>query len=220
MGKAAKDRQCIGRLNSSKRNMLIVQIDGNGVDGDGVTEMEKNTFKPYPCGIVIHPIIDGCSQLKHEEVRAQDVQSIELQVHPLVLELTGRKDPKDGLGAKFSVYFGAACGLLFGKATPVEYTDDIVRQTQDLRDKTTAVVDESLRPDECHITVKTVNGTHEKHVEHAVGSLANPMSDKQFQQKFEDQVAPVIGESASSTLFSSLLDITTAPDVSQLIRLK
>ena len=34
----------------------------------------------------------------------------------LVLELTGKKEPADGLQAKFSVYHGCAAGLIFGQA--------------------------------------------------------------------------------------------------------
>lgn len=181
--------------------------------------MEKNSYKPYPCGIVIHPAIDGCSQLKSEGVRADEIESVILTVHPLVLELTGRKYPKDSLEAKFSVYFGAACGLLFGKATPAEYTDEVVQQTAGLRERTTATVDQSMRPDECHIAVQTATGLHEKHVEHAVGSLANPMSDEQFRRKFDDQVEPVIGATACAELFSDLAQISKAEDVRSIIRL-
>jgi len=183
-----------------------------------VTETEKNTFKPYPCGIVIHPAIDGCSQLKADGIGADEIESIELSVHALVLELTGRKFPKDGLQAKFSVYHGAACGLLFGKATPTEYTDDAVSQTADLRDKTIATVDGKIRPDECHIVVKTKSGTHEKHVDHAMGSLNNPMSNEQFQQKFDDQVTPVIGQDGCTKLFSSIGNIMGAADVRKVIQ--
>lgn len=181
--------------------------------------MEKNSYKPYPCGIVIHPAIDGCSQLKAEGVRVDEIESITLKVHPLVIELTGRKYPKDGLEAKFSVYFGAACGLLFGKATPSEYTDEFVKQTASLRDRTTAVVDPDVRPDECHITVQTAGGTREKHIEHAVGSLANPMSDEQFRQKFDGQVVSVVGESACDRLFSALGQTWNTEDVGRVIRL-
>lgn len=193
-------------------------MNGRGVDGDGLTEMEKNSYKPYPCGIVIHPAIDGCSQLRSEGLRPDDIESITLKVHPLVLELTGRKNPKDGLEAKFSVYFGAACGLLFGKATPAEYTDEIVKETATLRDRITATVDDSLRPDECHISVQTASDIREKHVEHAVGSLANPMSNEQFRQKFDGQIAPVKGEDVSARLFSALEQIWNAEDVGKIVR--
>lgn len=136
-----------------------------------------------------------------------------------MLELTGRKYPKDGLEAKFSVYFGAACGLLFGKATPTEYTDEVVKETATLRDRITATVDNSLRPDECHISVQTASEIREKHVEHAVGSLANPMSNEQFKQKFEGQIASVVGADACARLFSALEQIWNAEDVGKIVRL-
>ncbi len=79
-------------------------------------EISFNTYKPFACGIVIHPSIDACVQLREQGVKAGDVERIELRVHPLVLELTGKKEPTDGLLAKFSVYHGCAAGLIFGRA--------------------------------------------------------------------------------------------------------
>src|SRR5271154_6639693 len=35
-------------------------------------------------------------------------RSVHLRVHPLVLELTGKKTPQDSLQAKFSVFYGGA----------------------------------------------------------------------------------------------------------------
>ncbi|HLS87702.1 MAG TPA: MmgE/PrpD family protein, partial [Burkholderiales bacterium] len=71
-------------------------------------EAALNSYKPFACGIVIHPTIDGCRQLR--EALGADVGSIasvELEVHPLVLELTGKKAPRTGLETKFSVYHAA-----------------------------------------------------------------------------------------------------------------
>src|SRR5512144_2127651 len=51
-------------------------------------ELAFNTYKPFACGIVIHPSIDGCVELAREHrVGAGEVARIELKVHPLVLEL-------------------------------------------------------------------------------------------------------------------------------------
>ena len=47
-------------------------------------------------------------------------------MHSLVLELTGKKTPADGLEGKFSVYHGCAAGLIFGRAGEDEYADEIV----------------------------------------------------------------------------------------------
>ncbi|MDE3077901.1 MAG: MmgE/PrpD family protein, partial [Chloroflexota bacterium] len=54
-------------------------------------EIFRNGFKPYACGVVTHPAIDAVRQLgSRQGVRAADVERIELRVHPLVLELTGK----------------------------------------------------------------------------------------------------------------------------------
>ena len=66
-------------------------------------EISFNSYKPFACGIVIHPSIDACVQLARQGVTPEQVESIELKVHSLVLELTGKKEPADGLQAKFSV---------------------------------------------------------------------------------------------------------------------
>ncbi|OJJ48394.1 hypothetical protein ASPZODRAFT_130418 [Penicilliopsis zonata CBS 506.65] len=172
---------------------LHIQVDSLGK----TWETEKNSFKPFPCGIVIHPVIDGCISLHRKHLTSsEEIVSVMLTVHPLVLELTGKKYPRDGLEAKFSVYHGAAVGLLLGKATPAQYEDAVVLDPHlvQLRDRIAAVADPSLRPDECHITLTFENGARlEKHVDHAVGSVHRPMTDAQLQAKFLDQCVPVLG---------------------------
>ncbi len=62
-------------------------------------EIAYNTYKPFACGVVIHPSIDGCVQIAQtHRLQPQDIERIELRVHPLVLELTGKKSPRNGLG--------------------------------------------------------------------------------------------------------------------------
>ena len=191
---------------------------GEGLDGDEKWEVEKNTFKPFSCGIVIHPAIDGCSQLRDGGLDAAEIKSMEIFVHPHVLELTRKQFPKDGLEAKFSVYHGAACGLLFGMAGPAQYTDEIVQETAALREKITATVDRSIKADECRITVHTSQGTVEKHVGHAVGSLAKPMTTDQLRRKFLEQVEPVKGADSARQLFEKLASIMNADNVSDFVK--
>lgn len=171
-------------------------------------EIEKNTFKPFPCGIVIHPIIDACIQLHGENNLNEDdklaaIEKVEMRVHHLVLDLTGKKTPKNGLEAKFSVYHGATIGLIFGSATPREYEDSIVnlQNVQDLRAKISAEIDADVRSDEAHIKVFMNDGrVLNKHVENAVGSLARPMTNKELEIKFIDQTEPILGKAAAAHL--------------------
>jgi 2-methylcitrate dehydratase PrpD len=180
--------------------------------GAGRWEILRNSFKPYPCGIVIHPVIDGCSQL-HNDMKKQgldtkNIKSVFAKVHPLVLELTGKRKPRDGLEGKFSVFHGAAIGLIYGKGTPSEYEDQVVQDPAviTVRDKVHAEPDTSLGADETMITLTMEDGkVFEKHVKHAVGSLEVPMDDKMLQQKFEDQCVAVLGDrvrSASDALWN------------------
>ena len=166
-------------------------------------EIEANAFKPFPCGIVCHPAIDGCIQLGREiqkkGLRVQAIQKVEAKVHPLVIELTSKRTPKDGLEAKFSVFHGGAVGLLYEKAGPAQYADEVVisREVIEIRDKIDAISDKSLAADETLLIVHFANGSKlERHVQHAVGSLEVPMTDEQLTEKFIDQSMLVLGDAA------------------------
>src|SRR6185503_14636379 len=131
-------------------------------------EISLNTYKPFACGIVEHPAIDGCIQLRNEhKLKGEEIEAITLRSHPLVLELTGKKTPQTGLEGEFS--------------------DAVVRDKKviALRDKVTATVDKAMHEDQVHVTIKLKNGkTLEKYVEHCVGSLGRPMSDADLEAKF------------------------------------
>lgn len=174
---------------------------------DGRWETARNSFKPFPCGIVVHPVIDGCitlhAKLQSNGIKIEDIKEVEVLVHPLVLELTGKTEPKDGLEAKFSVYHGAAVGLLYGKATPAQYEDAVVidEQVVALRKRIKATVDENLRADEAVVLIRVPNGgegTDDSvtviHIDHALGSVERPMSETQLTVKFMEQSIPVLGQ--------------------------
>ena len=80
-------------------------------------EIFRNGFKPYSCGVVIHPGIDAVRLMgsKHG-VKPEDVERIDLRVAPLVIELTGKMEPRTGLEGKFSVAFASAIALIEGTA--------------------------------------------------------------------------------------------------------
>lgn len=175
-------------------------------------EIALNAYKPFACGIVIHPSIDGCVQLKAQGITPEQVQSITVRVHPLVLELTGKKTPKTGLEGKFSVYHSCAVGLIYGQAGEHEYTDQVVNDPKviALRDKVQAIVDESMPEDAADLELVTVDGKrHQVKVEHAVGSLEKPMTESQLKAKFVGQAQATIGIEKSEALWHWALDISS-----------
>ncbi len=159
-------------------------------------EISFNTYKPFACGIVIHPSIDACVQLRERGIRPEQVERIELRVHALVLELTGKTEPRDGLQGKFSVYHGCAVGLVFGRAGEAEFSDAIVNRPDvvALRRKVQASVDPSIDEAAADVTAVLNDGQRvHLRIEHAVGSLQRPLSDEQLAAKFSALVEPVLG---------------------------
>lgn len=200
-------------------------VDAAGNPSKGRWEILRNSFKPFPCGIVIHPIIDACVQLHGDMVqkglKPEDIQSVEAKVHPLVVELTGKKTPVDGLQAKFSVFHSGACGLVLGRATPLEYEDSVVQDPAiiSVRDRIDAQVDKTLNADEAILTATMRDGTKlVRHVVHAVGSLEVPMSDAMLEKKFIDQCEPVIGDKAKAAS-DACWKIEEVEDVASLARM-
>ncbi|MCL4690649.1 MAG: MmgE/PrpD family protein [Burkholderiales bacterium] len=183
-------------------------------------EISFNTYKPFACGIVIHPTIDAAVQLRARGVRADDVERIELKVHSLVLELTGKKEPKDGLEGKFSVYHGFAAGLTFGRAGEGEYDDAIVTREDmvALRRKVVATVDDSIDEAAADVTAVMKDGRRERvFVEHAIGSLERPMTDADLEAKFRSLAEPVIGAGRASRLIAACWAVGSAASVAEVI---
>ena len=179
-------------------------------------EVSFNTYKPFACGIVIHPSIDACVQLRERGVQPEQVERIELKVHSLVLELTGKKEPADGLQSKFSVYHGCAVGLIFGGAGEHEFSDAVVNRGDvvDLRRKIVATVDQNIDEASVEVTAILVGGRREHvFVEHAIGSLQRPMTDAQLEAKFTELSTPVIGAERTTALIEAAWNIGNAPDV-------
>jgi 2-methylcitrate dehydratase PrpD len=183
-------------------------------------EISFNTYKPFACGIVIHPAIDAATQLRAKGVGPVDVDRVELRVHSLVLELTGKKEPKDGLEGKFSVYHGFAAGLMFGRAGEHEYDDAIVNRPDmvELRRKVVATVDDSIAEEAADVTAVLKDGRREHvFVKHAIGSMERPLTDAMLDAKLRDLAEPVIGRDKAAQLIAACRKLGDSRDVSGVV---
>jgi len=185
-------------------------------------EIALNTYKPFACGIVIHPAIDGCIQLRNEHaLKPGDIEGVSLGVHPLVLELTGKKAPQAGLEGKFSVYHSVAAAIIHGAAGEEQYSDAVVRDPAVivLRDRVTATVEPGVHEDQVRVSIKLRDGrTLEKFVEHAVGSVDRPMSDAQLEAKFRGLAAGVLTGGETERLIRLCWDIGKLKDAADVAR--
>ena len=190
---------------------------GLGVDFD----LRANTYKPFPCGIVNHPTIDACIQLHDaHRIPAADIASVQLRVAPLVLDLCNQTGITKGLQGKFSVYHGAAVGLVRGKAGIQEYTDAAVNDpaVKRVRELARATGDGAITEDQAHVVVETIDGRRvEAFVAESLGNLRRPLSDAQLEDKFRDQAAVNLPADVVEALIQQCWRIDRVDDVGTLV---
>jgi 2-methylcitrate dehydratase PrpD len=189
-----------------------------GIDFD----LRANTYKPFPCGIVNHPTIDGAIQIHQEQKLAPDsIRAIRLRVAPLVMDLCNQQNITRGLQGKFSVYHGAAIGLVRGKAGIREYTDEAVNDPaiKRVRENATAVGDPSLTEDQANIEVELVSGEKiSRFVEKSLGNINRPLTDRQLDDKFRDQAVMALPAPQVERVIELCWRIDQIADVSELVQ--
>jgi 2-methylcitrate dehydratase PrpD len=190
---------------------------GLGVDFD----LRANTYKPFPCGIVNHPTIDGSIQIHRSHHPAGErIRAVRLRVAPLVLDLCNQQQITVGLQGKFSVYHGAAVGLVRGRAGLQEYTDEAVNDPviRRVRERTTAMADASITEDQARVEVDLDDGrTFEVFVEASLGNLKRPMTDAQLDEKFRGQAVLALPATQVERLLRECWTIADLDDVGSLV---
>jgi 2-methylcitrate dehydratase PrpD len=185
-------------------------------------DLRANTYKPFPCGIVNHPTIDGCIQIHDEHRLAPDqIAAVRLRVAPLVMDLCNQRGITKGLQGKFSVYHGAAIGLVRGKAGIQEYTDEAVNdpQIKRVRELVSAVGDPSITEDQARIEVELTTGAKlTRFVEQSLGNVHRPMSDTQLENKFRDQAVAALPAAQVERAIALCWRIDELADVSELVQ--
>jgi 2-methylcitrate dehydratase PrpD len=168
-------------------------------------DLRVNAYKPFPCGIVVHPVIDAAIQLRAEHaIVADEIAALTIHVGPRVLDLCNRQEIATGLETKFSAAHGAAIGLVRGRGGPAEFTDEAVHDARlkALRELAVVVADDpTITEANAQIDVTLRDGRRlSKRVEHALGSVEKPLSDAQLDEKFRDQAIPILGAAKAERL--------------------
>jgi 2-methylcitrate dehydratase PrpD len=194
-------------------------LEGLGTDW----QIVRNGYKPYACGVVVHPLIDGMMALRRRGgIDSSRIERVEIIVNPAAVRITGVEEPQTGLQSKFSVYHSAAVSFLDGNAGIAQYSDEraLAEDVVALRRKVHVVVDERLRRDEAHVCIVDADGVrHETHVDHATGTVDNPMSDTALEEKFMANAELPVGEGRARDIAKAVWSLDTLDDVRELVRL-
>jgi 2-methylcitrate dehydratase PrpD len=185
-------------------------------------ELLSNMYKPYACGLVVHAVIDGCIELCREHSLAPDaIEAVELTVSPLVLRLTGKTAPQSGLEGKFSVYHAAAAAIVHGAAGEAQFSDACVRDPRvvAVRKRVSTREDAAIGRTEARVTIRARDGrTLARHVEHALGTLARPMSDGDLEAKFKGLAGEVLPPAQIEEAINLCWQISAQADAGALAR--
>jgi 2-methylcitrate dehydratase PrpD len=183
-------------------------------------EMLRNRYKPYPCGIVIHPVIDACQEIRAKLPASAKLTRIRLSVNPLVLALTGKRRPRTQLESHVSVYHWAAVSLLKDApglaATEVGCLEDPAILA--LRDHIEALGCPEIGKGEARAEVALADGTVlNAHVVHARGSQARPMTNQELEAKFLSLATRILSREASERLLAACWRASEMDDVGESI---
>lgn len=204
----------------SKEPDLAAAVEGLGSN----FLLETITYKPYPCGIVIHPALDAClAVLADPAFSPGQVESIKLTVNPLTVTLTGhRPAPADSLEAQVSAHHWVAATLVNGhggiqNCEPASFADPRIAQ---LRQRVQLAPDDRIRRDEVIAEFRLRGGAVlSRHIEHCRGSISRPMTDEDLKSKFLSYGAPILAGPALQHLVAVAWEIGAVENMRDLSRL-
>ncbi len=184
-------------------------------------ELMQTSYKPYPCGFVIHPVLDCVLDWRRDNAKAQ-VARVVVRGNPLLAARTDRPNISTGRESQVSVQHAVAAALVTGKAGLDQFTDACARDAAvlALRGKVEVVSDAAFSTIAAAVEITTADGkTHKLSQQAARGSEANPMSDQDLEGKLRTAAAGWNSRHDIAPLIDAIWTLDKSADVSKLAAL-
>lgn len=181
----------------------VPSLEGLGV----VSEILRNSLKPYAACQLAHGPIDAALQLRDKIGNAR-IEAITTYVNPLAVEIAGVRDPRTPMAGRFSTGYCIALALHGYPISPDDFTPDRLSDPalMDITRRVSLVGTPDVSRTAARIEAKMADGsTVLANVEHAFGSEGNPMGWPQLEAKFASLVRPHLG-SAAPELYKVLVN--------------
>ena len=215
----------------------ILEIPGGFLDAvAGVTNPDLKLGEPYraaeigikryPCCFLQMHIIDGFLELiKLNNISADDVESIQVDVNPGFVMAVRYHHPKDENQARFSLPHSIACCFLDKRPWLDTYTTERVNDPQVMafRDKVEMVVHPEwggpgFAGGEIPIAIRLKDGTEYKKM---CPKATDPiiLSDEEVVDKYMRCVLPVLSQTRAEQVAEIVLSLEKVQDISELMTL-
>ena len=183
-------------------------------------QIDRNTYKPYPAGIVFHAVIDACFKLRTQlKGEIGDIAAITVYGSKLLLA-RGDRPVHNERDARVSIHHSVACVLLRNAAGVREFETAIVfdREIVELRAKVHAELDASLPDGAARVTIRTHSGQAlTETVMAARGSLQDPLSDADIEAKLRTCARDANSSANVDALIQAVWRFDELADVNPLI---
>ena len=183
-------------------------------------ELLKNTYKPYPAGIVMHSIIDACLDLRaRHTIEAASIASVTVSGDALLLA-RGDREVRNERDARVSIHHSVAAPFLWGAFGVRELDRERVLSTEAmaLRAKVKAERDDKIPQGGAKVVVRLADGTtQETTVLHARGSIQKPMTDGEIEDKVRSLVALAGTNLDAEKIVAGVWGLDVAPGVMALM---
>jgi 2-methylcitrate dehydratase PrpD len=187
-------------------------------------------LKAYPCGGLAHTSIEAALALRAPLAsRLTDITSIHCAVTRNAGQRAGIQYPQSVENAKFSLAYMVAYSLVHGAPMIAAFTEEAIRDehVKALAKTVSASVDPALGPgtreSPAILKVTLSDGqTFEQRVDFQTGSIKNPMTQAQIENKFRDCAAQSVNADVAAKILAVLNALPARPsfdDFWPLIRL-
>lgn len=191
-------------------------------DGLGESfEIMATSYKPYPCGFVIHPVLDCVLDWRgdHPDI---EVTRVVVRGNPLLAHRADRPDISTGRESQVSVQHAVAAALVHGKAGIDQFTDACVGDPRvaTVRRKVEVLRDEAFSTIAAAVEITSADGkVHRLSQAAARGSDVNPLSDEDLEQKLRTVATAWDPKADVGRLIDAVWSLEESDDVSRLASL-
>ena len=185
-------------------------------------------FKLYPCGSLIHAMIDAAIELREKHgLSATDLTDIVCiapagMVSTVLEPISQKLAPQSGYHAKFSAQYCVAVALLDGTVTESSFSDARVKDPEvlDILSRVTYETDPHMRWPEHYpggVRVTTASGeVHETKVPNSPGSLDRPATLSDIGRKFRGNVENLLSDANAAEVIERVMNIESEASLKQL----
>jgi 2-methylcitrate dehydratase PrpD len=185
--------------------------------------------KPYCCCAAQHSALDAVSEIVKEHVIVpEEIMKIEVSQKARDVRATGNiVEPRDIVAAQFSGRFGIALRLITRSNGLQDYSKANLSNPQilSLVHLIEYYVDDEMEKSNpagapAHVEIHLKNGSiHQSTVQYAKGTIQNPMTRKELEDKFRELTAKLLTKAHAEKIVRIVRELEELDDLRKLISL-